>query len=362
MKLNIKALAATALVSLTFASCNSDFDEDGGKITYADKMELCSWSRANTSSNDASYVVNLYLNEAGDTLADISIFNPVTELSNVLNEGKVKYDAKTGVANISYEESMYGTPVRVSLVTSNDKQSQIVNIYQVSSAGKLSEKDRFTAVKTDTISALGQWTLGNGEEVSLYNNGSAVFSQNGEVVDNGTYTFDGKNGSITKSTGEVYTLAMNANRQIQVTIAGTTYSAAHVPVVYIDDWTVEGQGTYYSWLFDAAVPQISYEYSACRGEYRIDMSWFPLLTGNSSAIPGQYVIFNWNKRTNAVAMSAESSFNTGFNFQGNGLVHGSASGQGMTYADGVFSFSMAYSIPNVGGFGAGNDTFTIEAE
>lgn len=360
MKLNIKALAATALVGLTLASCNNDFDEDGGKITYADKLELSSWSRDYTPNTDASYVVNLYTNEKGDTLADVSIFNPVTELSNVLSAGKVKYDAKTGVTNITYAESMYGTPARVSMATSNDKTQQIVNIYTVGENNKLTSKDRFTAVKTDTISALGQWDLGNGETVSLYNTGAAVFSANGEVTDNGTYTFDGKAGTITKSTGEVYTLAMNANREVKTTVNGQTYTAKHEPVVYIDDWAEVATGTYHTWLFNGDVPGRSLEYSACRGEYRIDMSWFPQMLGGQP-IDDQYIIFNWNKKTNVTSMSAESGFSTGWTYQNYGVVFGSASGQGMKYENGVFSFSMSYTIPSAGGsFGTDNDTFTLD--
>ncbi len=360
MKLNIKALATTALVGLTLASCNNDFDEDGAKISYADKLELCSWSREYTPSTDASYVVNFYTNEAGDTLADVSIYNPVTELSNVLSAGKVKYDSKTGVTNIKYAESMYGTPVRVSLATSNDEQTQIVNIYTVGSDNRLSSKDRFTAVKTDTISALGQWDLGNGETVSLYNTGSAVFSQNGEVTDNGTYTFDGKNGTITKSTGEVYSIAMDANRQMKTNVGGQTYTASHVPVVYINDWEQVGTGAYYTWLFEESVGRRTLEYSACRGEYRIDMSWFPLLMGKD-AIDGQYIVFNWNKKTNITSLSGDTKFDTGYDYQGYGDVIGSPSGNGMKYENGIFSFSIAYAIPGVGGFGSDYDTFTLDA-
>ena len=339
MKLNIKALAATALVGLSLVSCNNDFDEDGATITYADKLELSSWSREYTPATDPSYVINLYVDEQGDTLADVSIFNPVTELSNVLSAGKVKYDAKTGVTNVEYAESMYGTPARVTLATSNDKTKQIVNIY-TANKGKYTEKDRFAAVKTDTISVLGQWSIGNGEDVSFYNNGKAVFTQNGEVVDECNYTFDGKAGSCTRTSGKVYNFAMNANRQMQTTIDGTVYNSLHVPVEYVNDWAQVGTGTYYTWLFQGGASGRTLEYSACRGEYRIDMSWFPLMFGGS-AIDGQYVVFNWNKRTGAVSMSSDTKFDTGYAYQDQGNVFGSPSGAGMKYEDGVFSFGIS---------------------
>lgn len=360
MKLNIKALAATALVGLSLVSCNNDFDEDGATITYADKLELSSWSREYTPATDPSYVINLYVDEQGDTLADVSIFNPVTELSNVLSAGKVKYDAKTGVTSVEYAESMYGTPARVTLATSNDKTKQIVNIY-TANKGKYTEKDRFAAVKTDTISVLGQWSIGNGEDVSFYNNGKAVFTQNGEVVDECNYTFDGKAGSCTRTSGKVYNFAMNANRQMQTTIDGTVYNSLHVPVEYVNDWAQVGTGTYYAWLFEGGASGRTIEYSACRGEYRIDMSWFPLMFGGS-AIDGQYVVFNWNKRTGAVSMSSDTKFDTGYAYQTYGNVFGSPSGAGMKYEDGVFSFGISYTIPGVGGFGSNYDTFTLDSQ
>lgn len=85
MKLNIKALAATALMGLTLVSCNNNFDEDGGVITYPERLELGSYSNEAYNAAATSYVVNLYVNETGDTLANVSIFNPISERSNVLN-------------------------------------------------------------------------------------------------------------------------------------------------------------------------------------------------------------------------------------------------------------------------------------
>ena len=71
MKLNIKALAATALMGLTLVSCNNNFDEDGGVITYPERLELGSYSNEAYNAAATSYVVNLYVNETGDTLANV---------------------------------------------------------------------------------------------------------------------------------------------------------------------------------------------------------------------------------------------------------------------------------------------------
>lgn len=189
MKLNIKTLAASLLVGLSLVSCNNDFDEDGGKTTYPAKGELCSWSRDYTAASNTSYLLNLYVNEEGDTLADLSIFNPVSERSNVMNGGKVSYDSKTGVYNINYDESIYGKAL-ISVADFGNKKG-LVNIYTVNenNNGKVTYAavDKFNAVATDTISVLGQWGIGNGEDVTLYVNGNATFTQNGQTVAQGSY-------------------------------------------------------------------------------------------------------------------------------------------------------------------------------
>lgn len=188
MKLNIKTLAASLLVGLSLVSCNNDFDEDGGKTTYPAKGELCSWSRDYTAASNTSYLLNLYVNEEGDTLADLSIFNPVSERSNVVNGGKVSYDSKTGVYNINYDESIYGKAL-ISVADFGNKKG-VVNIYTVNENkdGKATYAavDKFNAVATDTISVLGQWSIGNGEDVTLYVNGNATFTQNGQTVAQGS--------------------------------------------------------------------------------------------------------------------------------------------------------------------------------
>ena len=206
MKLNIKTLAASLLVGLSLVSCNNDFDEDGGKTTYPAKGELCSWSRDYTAASNTSYLLNLYVNEEGDTLADLSIFNPVSERSNVMNGGKVSYDSKTGVYNINYDESIYGKAL-ISVADFGNKKG-VVNIYTVNENkdGKVTYAavDKFNAVATDTISVLGQWSIGNGEDVTLYVNGNATFTQNGQTVAQGSYQFDGKSGAITTTDGKSY--------------------------------------------------------------------------------------------------------------------------------------------------------------
>lgn len=347
MKLNIKTLAASLLVGLSLVSCNNDFDEDGGKTTYPAKGELCSWSRDYTAASNTSYLLNLYVNEEGDTLADLSIFNPVSERSNVMNGGKVSYDSKTGVYNINYDESIYGKAL-ISVADFGNKKG-LVNIYTVNENknGKVTYAavDKFNAVATDTISVLGQWSVGNGEDVTLYVNGNATFTQNGQTVAQGSYQFDGKSGAITTTDGKSYQIAMNANRQLQTTVDGQTYTSLQMPAEYIDDWVEMGTGTFISSAFGAEIPKVPYEFSECRGEYRFNVG---LLFYPKGSKDENFVVFNYNKKKALAALSTSTLFSTSQPLGDHGIIWGRAGGTDMTVDDdGTLHFSIEYFIPNV---------------
>lgn len=359
MKLNIKTLAASLLVGLSLVSCNNDFDEDGGKTTYPAKGELCSWSRDYTAASNTSYLLNLYVNEEGDTLADLSIFNPVSERSNVMNGGKVSYDSKTGVYNINYDESIYGKAL-ISVADFGNKKG-LVNIYTVNENknGKVTYAavDKFNAVATDTISVLGQWSIGNGEDVTLYVNGNATFTQNGQTVAQGSYQFDGKSGAITTTDGKSYQIAMNANRQLQTTVDGQTYTSLQMPAEYIDDWVEMGTGTFISSAFGVEIPKVPYEFSECRGEYRFNVG---LLFPNGSK-DENFVVFNYNKKKALAALSTSTLFSTSQPLGNYGIIWGRASGTDMKVDDeGTLHFSIEYFIPNVGSIGSFEEGFKFD--
>lgn len=360
MKLNIKTLAASLLVGLSLVSCNNDFDEDGGKTTYPAKGELCSWSRDYTAASNTSYLLNLYVNEEGDTLADLSIFNPVSERSNVMNGGKVSYDSKTGVYNINYDESIYGKAL-ISVADFGNKKG-LVNIYTVNENknGKVTYAavDKFNAVATDTISVLGQWSIGNGEDVTLYVNGNATFTQNGQTVAQGSYQFDGKSGAITTTDGKSYQIAMNANRQLQTTVDGQTYTSLQMPAEYIDDWVEMGTGTFISSAFGAEIPKVPYEFSECRGEYRFNVG---LLFYPKGSKDENFVVFNYNKKKALAALSTSTLFSTSQPLGDNGIIWGRAGGTDMTVDDdGTLHFSIEYFIPNVTKLGLFEEGFKFD--
>ena len=360
MKLNIKTLAASLLVGLSLVSCNNDFDEDGGKTTYPAKGELCSWSRDYTTASNTSYLLNLYVNEEGDTLADLSIFNPVSERSNVMNGGKVSYDSKTGVYNINYDESIYGKAL-ISVADFGNKKG-LVNIYTVNENknGKVTYAavDKFNAVATDTISVLGQWSIGNGEDVTLYVNGNATFTQNGQTVAQGSYQFDGKSGAITTTDGKSYQIAMNANRQLQTTVDGQTYTSLQMPAEYIDDWVEMGTGTFISSAFGAEIPKVPYEFSECRGEYRFNVG---LLFYPKGSKDENFVVFNYNKKKALAALSTSTLFSTSQPLGDHGIIWGRAGGTDMTVDDdGTLHFSIEYFIPNVTKLGLFEEGFKFD--
>lgn len=360
MKLNIKTLAASLLVGLSLVSCNNDFDEDGGKTTYPAKGELCSWSRNYTAASNTSYLLNLYVNEEGDTLADLSIFNPVSERSNVMNGGKVSYDSKTGVYNINYDESIYGKAL-ISVADFGNKKG-LVNIYTVNENknGKVTYAavDKFNAVATDTISVLGQWSVGNGEDVTLYVNGNATFTQNGQTVAQGSYQFDGKSGAITTTDGKSYQIAMNANRQLQTTVDGQTYTSLQMPAEYIDDWVEMGTGTFISSAFGAEIPKVPYEFSECRGEYRFNVG---LLFYPKGSKDENFVVFNYNKKKALAALSTSTLFSTSQPLGDHGIIWGRAGGTDMTVDDdGTLHFSIEYFIPNVTKLGLFEEGFKFD--
>lgn len=360
MKLNIKTLAASLLVGLSLVSCNNDFDEDGGKTTYPAKGELCSWSRDYTAASNTSYLLNLYVNEEGDTLADLSIFNPVSERSNVMNGGKVSYDSKTGVYNINYDESIYGKAL-ISVADFGNKKG-LVNIYTVNENkdGKVTYAavDKFNAVATDTISVLGQWSIGNGEDVTLYVNGNATFTQNGQTVAQGSYQFDGKSGAITTTDGKSYQIAMNANRQLQTTVDGQTYTSLQMPAEYIDDWVEMGTGTFISSAYGAEIPKVPYEFSECRGEYRFNVG---LLFYPKGSKDENFVVFNYNKKKALAALSTSTLFSTSQPLGDHGIIWGRAGGTDMTVDDdGTLHFSIEYFIPNVTKLGLFEEGFKFD--
>lgn len=358
MKFHIKALVASIVLGFALVSCNSNFDDEMPNVNYPQKMELGSWTPEYIAPTKTTYTLNLTVNEAGDTICDVTTYNPVTKKSNVLAGGAVKYNEKVGMITADYATSFYGTAARVTLTFRDDLKSGIVNIYTLSQDDDGKEvaesQGSFRAVKSSTFSVYGMWTLGNGETVQLNSDGTASVVVGEEVTATGTYTFDGNNGTFTTSDGKVYAFAKNDKGQMHVTVNGETYYAAHSQTAYTNDWIDFAVGKYYTWLFGQE-EETTIEYSDCRAEYRVNLNIF--------GVENNYLSFNWNRETNEIT-PLQSSFDTNYTHKQDGQTLGKVFGTpagAFTFdpEKKVFTFTIKYEIPGVGAFGTDKDKFTV---
>lgn len=358
MKFNIKTLVASLAVGLSLVSCNNDFDEKMSPVSYPQKLEIGMWAPTTSDASSNQYTLNLSVNEQGDTICDVTMYSPVTELANVLHGGKLSYNDTTGVMTVDYDDSFYGGPARVMMAFKNNPNEAVVFLYKMS-GDKAVRQDYTNMAKSDTISVYGQWQIANGEIISLSSNGTGSVLKDDAVLSSGSYTFDGKNGSFTTTDNKVYTLAMNEKGQMHIAYDGTTYYANHVQTTYVDDWEYVGSGTYNIWLFEASARNIELEHSACRAEYRINMYDVFSDIGLKPQRSDNYLSFNWNQKRGIVALTSSTTFYTGYNYQNYGIVQGVPSGSS-SYDKGTFSFGISYQITGVGEFGADSDTFVLD--
>lgn len=115
MKLNIKTLAACLLASSALVSCNNEFEDGASGVSYPEQIELGKWAPSYTVDGSNKYTLNLTVNEQGDTICDVTVYNPVTEQANVLGGGKVSYNKQTGMITADYDDSFYGGQARVQM-------------------------------------------------------------------------------------------------------------------------------------------------------------------------------------------------------------------------------------------------------
>lgn len=367
MKLNIKTLAACLLASSALVSCNNEFEDGASGVSYPEQIELGKWAPSYTVDGSNKYTLNLTVNEQGDTICDVTVYNPVTEQANVLGGGKVSYNKQTGMITANYDDSFYGGKARVQMAIKNDMKSAVAYIYTVTTNNNgqetLKRQDYVNMVESDTISMLGMWALANGQDLTLYMSGKADVSQNGEVIATGTFAKNALGTAVTTTDNKVYQLSTNEKGQTYATVDGQTYYAVHEKTAYVDDWEEVSTGAYYTSAFDFEVPDyVVLEYSPCRAEYRINM--YNVFGQMQLPAPrtDNYLSFNWNKKTNKVSLTSSTKFCTGFELiqdgQNYGVVNGIPSGSTCKYEDGKFTFGITYAIDGVGPLLNGEDTFT----
>lgn len=347
MKHIIKTLVLGLMVSGALVSCNDNY-EAGSPITYAAAPSL-GVLKSGYIADGTSYTLNLTLNEKGDTVLDVTTYNPSTEIANTFSNGKVSYDRKTGMITASYEDSPYELPASIVLATKNDPaQGYTVGIYSINKGTK-EKRAGFDAVpSTEGISYLGDWQLKDGTVLSINADGTATTALNGESTGSGTWTV--KDGAtIATIGGKDYALTTNAQGQTFVKIAGgEAQYVTHIATQPKDDWYDYAVGEYNNWLFGAYETYL--QYSPSRKQARIS----PWVNKDTS------LSFNWKIGESAVSPD-KSAYATGYVHQQDGQTLGEVYGiiGSASYADKVFTFTMTYQIPGVGGFGTNTDTYTI---
>lgn len=340
-----------ALVAgLALVSCNENFDEDMPAINYPEKPSLGIWENDLAGENDVKYTVNLTLNEKGDTICDVTSYDPVTKLYNVISNGKATYDKRVGMIVADFEDSPYEAPARVAINYTNDLQRHIVNIYS-KLLGNYKSEASFVPAKVQSVSVWGDWELADGTKIHFT-------PENGKATVNGaegTYTYAGTEGTVTAG-GKTYKFNLNDKGQMFFTEnGGQAQYAKHVMTPLPDDWTEYAVGVYQSWLFDAQ-PDVIMEYSEYRSKGRITGLY----------VTNKTKTFLWKKGATSVTVLDES-YETGYGMtDGVGNQHqiigypnplSNSDSRTAMYSNtgyGIFSFGMMYGDKNVGFIGPEN--------
>lgn len=340
-----------ALVAgLALVSCNENFDEDMPAINYPEKPSLGIWENDLVGENDVKYTVNLTLNEKGDTICDVTTFDPVSKRTNVFSNGKTTYDKRVGMIVVDYEDSPLDGPARVAINYTNDLQGRIINIYR-NIVGSFTSAASFVPAEAKSVSVYGDWELADGTKVNFS-------SENGKATVNGaegTYNYAGTEGTVTAGS-KTYKFNLNDKGQMFFTEnGGQAQYAKHVMTPLPDDWVEYAVGVYQSWLFDAQ-PDIIMEYSEYRSKGRITGLY----------VTNKTKTFLWKKGSSTVTLLDES-YETGYGMNdGAGNQHqiigypnplSNTDSRTAMYSNsgyGIFSFGMMYGDKNVGFIGPAN--------
>lgn len=290
-----------ALVAgLALVSCNENFDENMPAINYPDTFELGMWENDLAGENDTKYTVNLTLNEKGDTICDVTFYDPVSKRYNVISNGKASYNKRLGMVVADFTDSPYETPARVAINFTNDLKRYIVNVYSKQLNGFISEA-HFVPVKTKSIAVFGDWRLADGTLLHFNPDGATV-SMNGAE---GTYKFEGTEGTVTVG-GKTYKMTLNEKGQMFFTEnGGQPQYATHAMTPLPDDWVEYASGLYKTWMTLYGLTNqenLTLEYSDYREKGRI-RGFYGSHTMN----------FKWKKGSASVTL-LESVYNTNIAF------------------------------------------------
>lgn len=346
MKNYIKSIAVFLLTAFALTSCNDNFDEGDDVRSYPAKIALETWAREYTPAGAFDYTVNFTVNEAGDTICDITRYNAANGNANVFSAGEVEYDPQSGMTEVFFATSPYNEPAVAYVTYQRDLARATCTIYTVSN-GRLSKKDNFAVHRAEAPSVFGDWVFGS-LELRLNPDGTATVTENGTTAD-ASYVFSGKTGTVTLADGTQIQLALNEKGQMIATRGGESFLATHIPTVVREDWAPYCKGIYTCAMNDAPAELIM-EYSENEKMLRI----------KDFCDPGTVLTAYWEKGE-ADVTPAESMFYA-FTHPSYGDVFAvpvaiTAGGATALFQDGVFYFGFSWDVPGVGSFGSAMDTF-----
>ena len=241
MKQYIKTLALCLMVGLGLASCNDNFDEDEGFVTYPEHVALGTWEceYVNSSTPYSDFTISLALNEQGDTICNLTFYwggdDPYGWI--VFANGEVEYDPSVGMTHVYFDATSQGIPADLYMTYQRNLNTMGV---QFTMQGNSTLAFRAEPVKSFDVVGLWTGTDEAGNTLSLnFDNDEGTCTVKLDYADatvagveaSGTYTFADGTGAVAYTTAEgqaaSIALGLNDKNQLTATTAnGTTYVMA----------------------------------------------------------------------------------------------------------------------------------------
>lgn len=241
MKQYIKTLALCLMVGLSLASCNENFDEDEGSVTYPQHVALGTWEceHVNSTTPYSDFTISLALNEQGDTICNLTFYwggdNPYGWI--VFANGEVEYDPSVGMTHVYFDATSQGIPADLYMTYQRNLSTMGVQ-FTMQGNSTLS----FRATPVTSFDVVGQWTGTDaaGNTLGLnFDNEEGTCNVTLDYADatltdvnaTGTYTFIEGTGTVAYTTtdGQAASIALGLNDRNQLTAttaSGTTYVMA----------------------------------------------------------------------------------------------------------------------------------------
>lgn len=241
MKQYIKTLALCLMVGLGLASCNDNFDEDEGFVTYPQHVALGTWEceYVNSTTPYSDFTISLALNEQGDTICNLTFYwggdTPYGWI--VFANGEVEYDPSVGMTHVYFDATSQGIPADLYMTYQRNLSTMGVQ-FTMQGNSTLS----FRATPVTSFDVVGQWTGTDaaGNTLGLnFDNEEGTCNVTLDYADatltdvnaTGTYTFIEGTGTVAYTTtdGQAASIALGLNDRNQLTAttaSGTTYVMA----------------------------------------------------------------------------------------------------------------------------------------